>query len=278
MKSNKILVVDDSIDSLKVVISIIKKYFPGHMIYQANSGRVALNILNTIKPDIILTDWDMPEMNGIELLRTIHNQSLTKNIPVIITTGIMISPENLKEALDAGAVDYLRKPVNPTELFARITSAIELAESKKEIIREKEGKIVENAVIKSHIKYHIEELKRLVSKNERGSEDLIRMTTTVKKLINDLEGTIITSNSWNEMRDPFNTIYPGFVKNLLKTHPSLTPTEIKLSIFSRMGLGAKQLALIMYVTPESIRVSKSRLKKKLGLNASQNLQAYLIGL
>ena len=274
MKSNKILVVDDSINNLKVIISIIKKYFPDQMIYQANSGKNAVSVLNNIKPDIILTDWDMPEMSGIELARTVRNNLVTENIPVIITTGIMVSPENLKEALDAGAVDYIRKPINPTELFARINSAIKLAEKKMELIREKERKIVESAILTNHINHFVQRLLFLIEENKTDIPEIQDLKRKIAEQICKINSTL-KDDGWKTFSRSFNTLNPGFEKSLIQKHPELTSTEIKLSILSRMGLNLKQLAGILCVSHDSIRVSRSRLRKKLNIDSEQNLQSYL---
>ena len=274
MTSHKILIVDDTIDSLKVIISIIKKHFPKCMIYQAKSGKSALNVLKDIKPDIVLTDWDMPEMNGIELTRTLHGNILTENIPVIITSGVMLSPEDLKEALGAGAVDYIRKPINATELVARVNSAIELAESKKDIIKEKERKMVESAVLTNHINHFLQKLSLLINKTDNDTCNLKEFKNDLTILISKIDDKI-TDDGWKAFSKSFNTLHPHFEKKLLEKHSSLTPSEIKISILSRLGLSLKELSGLLHVTPESIRVSRSRLRKKLELDSKQNLQAYL---
>ncbi|NOX45881.1 MAG: response regulator [Chlorobi bacterium] len=274
MKSHKILIVDDSIGGLKVLISIIKQHFPDYTIYQANNGRKALKVLFDIKPDIVITDWEMPEMNGLELSHEIFSNIVTANIPVIMITGVMLSPEDLKEALEAGAVDYIRKPINATELVARINSAIELAESKKEIIKEKERKIVESAILTNHINHFLQKLTSLLERTESGTIEIEGMKSNIANMITKVNGTV-KDDSWKSFSKSFNTLHPGFEKTLLEKHNSLTPSEIKLSILARMGLNLKQLAGVLYVTPESIRVSRSRLRKKLDIAPEQNLQAYL---
>jgi len=62
---------------------------------------------------------------------------------------------------------------------------------------------------------------------------------------------------------------------LLKIHPDLTPAEIKLAEMIRLGLNSKQLAGIMFISPESLRVSRTRLRNKLKLHPGQNLESYL---
>ncbi len=67
----KILIVDDVIDNLKAMSAIIEANHPSYKIFQANSGESALNALKYVTPDIILSDWEMPDMTGIELIRQI---------------------------------------------------------------------------------------------------------------------------------------------------------------------------------------------------------------
>ncbi|RLD59125.1 MAG: hypothetical protein DRJ05_06860 [Bacteroidetes bacterium] len=274
MKSHQILIVDDSIDNLKVIISIIKKHFPEHLIYQANNGKNALKVLQDIAPDIIITDWEMPEMNGIELANKVFSDPVTKNIPIIMTTGVMISPEDLKEALEAGAVDYIRKPINATELVARVNSAIELAESKKEIIKEKERKIVESAILTNHINHFLQKLNSVLENTENGTKEMEELKNKITGLMAKVS-TTVKDDGWKAFSESFNTLHPTFEKSLIEKHNSLTPSEIKISILSRLGLSLKELAGLLHVTPESIRVSRSRLRKKLNLGQKQNLQAFL---
>jgi len=84
-------------------------------------------------PDLIITDWEMPIMNGIEFIKLLKSNEKTHDIPVIMCTGVMTTPENLKTALDAGAVDYIRKPVEKLELMARVNSMLKLSDSIKTI-------------------------------------------------------------------------------------------------------------------------------------------------
>jgi signal transduction histidine kinase len=93
-------------------------------------------------PDIIICDWEMPVMNGIDAIKNLKQDDLTKDIPIIMATGVMTSPENLNTALTAGAIDYIRKPIDPIELLARINSSLKLAKSYTEI-KQKNNKITE---------------------------------------------------------------------------------------------------------------------------------------
>lgn len=130
----QILVVDDQVENLHVIVSIVTKQAEEYEVLQALDGSSALEIAKAELPDLIITDWEMPVLNGIELIKALQQDPTTQDIPVIMCTGIMTKSENLRTALDAGAVDYIRKPVDEVELLARIRSMIKLSDSMK-IIR-----------------------------------------------------------------------------------------------------------------------------------------------
>jgi len=138
MKFFSILIVDDELAHLESLINAIKQTGTNYKILRANSAEMALKIIAKDVPDLIITDWDMPGMNGIEMISKIKNQSKYADIPVIVCTGIMTTSKHLKIALDAGANDYIRKPVDPVELEARIHSLLKYAESQRKLAKSEE--------------------------------------------------------------------------------------------------------------------------------------------
>lgn len=129
LKTYKILAVDDQPENLKVIVSIAQRFGPEYEILQEVDANLALEIALEERPDLIITDWEMPTMDGIEFIKRLRMRAATREIPVIMCTGIMTSSENLQTALDAGAVDYIRKPIDPVEFTARVRSIMQLAES-----------------------------------------------------------------------------------------------------------------------------------------------------
>jgi two-component system chemotaxis response regulator CheY len=111
--SFNVLIVDDS-NSMRAVIKkiITISGFKMDQCYEAGNGKQALEILSKVWVDIILSDLNMPEMNGLELLAALKGDNLLKEIPVVIvsTEG---SDERRKVVLEMGAKEFIRKPFSP---------------------------------------------------------------------------------------------------------------------------------------------------------------------
>ena len=108
----KIMVVDDSLTMRRIVILNLKKTGYSDII-EAENGRVALDMLCSSlegMPDVILLDWNMPEMSGLEFLKTVKADAKLKSIPVIMVTTES-EQKCVVEAVSEGAVGYLVKPL-----------------------------------------------------------------------------------------------------------------------------------------------------------------------
>jgi len=125
-----ILVVDDSKINLKVVGAILNKV--GYKTTFAIGGQDAIERLKSVKPDLILLDLMMPDMDGIEVCNAIKNQLENQDIPVIFLTA-NIHKENLLDAFKNGAVDYIVKPFHRPEFLARIRIHLELKHTRDEL-------------------------------------------------------------------------------------------------------------------------------------------------
>jgi two-component system, sensor histidine kinase and response regulator len=148
MYQAKILVIDDEQNYLDLITETLQG--KNYKILQALNGKMGCMVAEKFIPDIIITDWEMPEMNGIETLNHLKKNQLTKDIPVIMCTGIMTSSKNLHTALDAGAADFIRKPVDTIELTARINSALNLSKSIRKIKSQNDDLINLNKRVTQH--------------------------------------------------------------------------------------------------------------------------------
>jgi len=114
-----ILVVDDLETNIKVLeAKLLKEYY---IVYTANSGLKALEMLKTHKIDVILLDCMMPELDGFETCKRIKANPDTAHIPVVIVTALYDVEYRVK-GLEAGADEFLTKPLNDVALFARLKS------------------------------------------------------------------------------------------------------------------------------------------------------------
>ena len=123
--ANKVLIVDDEPFDLDVLEQELAEQ--GYLIERANDGMEALDKVEQFRPDVILLDYMMPRMNGIEAVERLRQNQETKTIPVILLTA-KGSQEDKSRGLDAGADDYVVKPFEPVELFARVRSMIRIKE------------------------------------------------------------------------------------------------------------------------------------------------------
>ena len=138
MKPFKILIIEDDPIHGKIIHHILENTGQNLQLIKANNGFEGLAILEKETPDLILTDWEMPNMSGIEFCRKIQANQDFENIPVIMCTGIKTSSENLKTAFESGVVDFIRKPIDKVELMSRVNSMLMLSESYQTIKKQKE--------------------------------------------------------------------------------------------------------------------------------------------
>ncbi|WP_447860852.1 response regulator [Nitrospira calida] len=139
-----ILIVDDSSDERELLRALLEK--EGYRdVLAADSAAAAFRLLGfeersaeRAPVDLVLMDLLMPEMDGLEACRRIKQRDQLRDVPIIVIT-VKTEPEDLRTAFHAGAMDYIRKPVNPVELAARVSSALALkSERERRKARERE--------------------------------------------------------------------------------------------------------------------------------------------
>jgi diguanylate cyclase (GGDEF)-like protein len=128
----RILLVEDDRAIQLLYKALLEK--AGHTVTVANNGKAALEIVKVAPPQLIISDWIMPEMDGIEFCKELRKNSDWHKIYVFIVTA-QESTEKLVEAFEAGVDDYLTKPINPRVLAARLRAAqriIQMQEAQEE--------------------------------------------------------------------------------------------------------------------------------------------------
>ncbi|TAE29719.1 MAG: response regulator [Candidatus Kapaibacterium sp.] len=118
----KFLVVDDSPTMRRIVINALHS-FGYNDVVEASDGQDALAILYTEKIDFVITDWNMPNMNGLELTKAIRNDATFGNLPVLMVTTRGIK-EDIVQALQAKVNNYIVKPFTPAVLKEKIQAIV----------------------------------------------------------------------------------------------------------------------------------------------------------
>ncbi len=121
--SARVLVVDDILPNIKLLEAKLSSEY--YDVLTATSGPEALKVISSGAPDIVLLDVMMPGMDGFEVCRLIKGNPETAHIPVVMVTALTESSERVK-GLEAGADDFLSKPLNDTALMARVRSLVRL--------------------------------------------------------------------------------------------------------------------------------------------------------
>jgi DNA-binding response OmpR family regulator len=131
-----ILVVDDDPQALQLVGKLLSDELACD-ICLATSGGEALEIMESVTPDLVLLDVKMPDMDGYEVCKSIRAKEEYREIPVIFLT-IHRDPEHIVMGFEAGGTDYVAKPFESRELLARARVQLELKLSRDELKRQKE--------------------------------------------------------------------------------------------------------------------------------------------
>lgn len=132
----RILIVDDEPNNVKLISAML--YKEPFEIVTAYDGKTALEIINNNKIDLILLDIMMPEIDGYQVTQSVKENINTKDIPIILVTALQ-GGEDKKRGLNAGADEFITKPVNRVEIIARIKSMLRLQQYREQMIVRKQS-------------------------------------------------------------------------------------------------------------------------------------------
>lgn len=125
-----ILVVDDTMTALMMLVALLSTQ--GYQVSSAQSGAEALDLVQKHPPDLILLDFSMPDMDGLAVCRELKQSPRTRDIPVLFLSSVSDSQTKV-DGFDAGAVDFIIKPFERSELLARVNTHLDLARLKKRL-------------------------------------------------------------------------------------------------------------------------------------------------
>ena len=288
MENQKILIVDDEREIIRSIALQLREHFQNIEIINAGNGEIACKVALKEIPNLILMDWDMPVKNGIETTKYLTTQEATRNIPIVMMTGQMTSSDDLKIALDAGATDFITKPIDFIELLARINAALRMYEQHQTIQRFMENEIalknrrlstasmliVEKNTLLDTIRQQIQQLEKRVN--------TYLPTPVLSSEFQEIKGQIgnhtDVDNSWEVFKMHFDEVHPDFFAILTEKYKSLSIRDLKLCAYLRIGMDNHEMTKVLNISNGSVRTALFRLKKKMGLAESDNLRALMMGI
>lgn len=117
MNATRVLVVEDNERNLKLVRDVLQ--YAGYEIIEASTGKEGVELAQSLTPDVILMDLQLPDIDGMEALRRIRKSPATADVPVIAVTAFAMRNDRAR-AFDAGFDGYLEKPLSVRELPAQV--------------------------------------------------------------------------------------------------------------------------------------------------------------
>lgn len=201
----RVLAVDDDPVSLRILVQHLRR--DGHTVSQAHNGREALKVALSEAPQLIVTDWLMPEMDGLEFCKSLRLTPAGRGIYVLILTA-REDDERIVEAFDAGADDYVVKPFNARILLARVRAGqrmIDLRERVELDRRERARQLAEMALLNRKLRaaaltdvltelpnrrYAMKRLEQELARSQRAPAQLAVMMLDIDnfKAVNDCYG------------------------------------------------------------------------------------------
>jgi len=210
----KILVIDDLPENVFLLQHRLES--EGYEVITAYEGKSGLNKAISEQPDLILLDIMMPDITGLEVCKKLVTNEESSHIPIILVTA-KIEAEDIKEGLEAGAFDYIKKPFNRIELLARVKSALKLSDARKQLIEVERSKLFAATVVTANHKIKqpltLMSLSAAAIKREIGKE--IISTEAITKRLDYITTAIKEINNiLNQLHTIKKPVLSDYVKNI----------------------------------------------------------------
>lgn len=145
--TNKVMIIDDNETNVKLLDLVLTK--AGFKTDKIINPKFAFDIIKETKPALILLDINMPEINGLKLCKMVKKDAETKDIPIIFVSTIS-DVQYIAGGLAIGAVDYIKKPIKPDEVVARVSVQMQIALAQKKL--KKTNEILQKQIMEETLK------------------------------------------------------------------------------------------------------------------------------
>jgi DNA-binding NarL/FixJ family response regulator len=273
-EQNIALVVDDDPAALRMVSAALEE--DGMSVIGARNGRAAIDLVARVRPDVILMDAIMPEMDGFETCRRLKSVPHTTSAPIVFMTGLT-EPNDVLRGLKAGGVDYITKPIVVDEMIARI--GIHVANSKLlqsardaldlsgrsllafnmqgQLIWGSQEAIAEFALHESDRIKFLEWLSTCAGKS---------VSCQPRLRLRDCEFAYIGLSSSREILVKFKAIGTDTNEEILARELSLTPRESEVLYWLTMGKTNRDIRVILYLSPRTVNKHLEQIFQKMGVD------------
>lgn len=226
-----ILIVDDLIKNLNILTKIFTK--KGYKVHSFTSGEKALKTVHSCRPDIILLDIKMPDIDGYQVCSTLKADQETSDIPVIFLSAIDEIADKVK-AFQVGGVDYITKPFHSEEVIARIQTQLTIQQQKHQLRKE-------------------------IEQHQQTVEILYQSRATLASLLNSSKDGIAAMQSvrdliTGEIEDfRYLLVNPIFAKMLGKKREELTSKPVPKKLLNRLVPGLFEKFVLLVETGEPLK-------------------------
>lgn len=314
-KGERILIIDDDQDIRELMAETLSR--EGYEVFTAENGRRGLEVVKYVKPDLVLCDIVMPDLDGYGVLAEVNRIYPAHKVPLVYITGLT-GKEEYRMAMEIGANDYLVKPFDSLELKKCIETQLKKSRSLGTYIKLVRRRLLQSACrrirsLKARVNNQTGKLDQIASENCRLGNELIKKdieltqegfrVIDINKIIENLKHEISTelkrpdinsrelhllkrllrrsgmhdhhNRTWSVFQMHFDKSHPGFVNMVGSRFPGLTPLELSIICALAVNMETNQLADMLSVLPETVRKSKYRIKKKLGMPRTENLRGLI---
>ena len=266
------LIVDDEQLSRSYLSNMLRRYDAGMVIFEAASAKEAAQVFKNEQVDILFLDIKMPGTDGFGLLELLPH----RNFELVFITAYN---QHAIKAIKEGAADYLLKPVKKSDFIETLQRVLEKRKNALELADN-------NASVKSKLKETEEELAAYIN-NIKEKNELIEQlnieieqlherdsTSDEKVVMLDIlqKNVILTEDDWTRFKEIFESVHANFFIYLKEKFTGLTQAEVRLLALTKLNMSTKEMAGMLGISPETIRQTRWRLRKKINLPDEVSLE------